>query len=371
MNAQEKKKKGWIILFYEKDKIRMELKEELFDLDFGCVYRFVGKGYSAKPEKKLLDTIKEYRESFGDMKLVNVETNDLDLEGCFAMRRVDVNMLEDYGVVVMTRVEDAPEDALDELLRCVLYDDLDETEVVYEYPKDIENEMRFSREDKTEGVIERLEDGSIVIYNSYARIGGLPSQDEWREGLPPQDALQDLKDDVRMAFLKYMNETGHAPSVEVLRSVIKEVSVPDIPLQWGKPSSLVMNEDLDFVLPEFDELVVKMPLLNKDLYILFLLHPEGIRLKELVDYKEQLLDIYEVLSPNSDTRRVQKAIDELVNPWSGSLVQKLSKIKRTILNVVGPLWAPQYAITGEKGGLYKIKLSREMVKLPKVFELEK
>lgn len=56
-------------------------------------------------------------------------------------------------------------------------------------------------------------------------------------------------------------------------------------------SRLVITKDHRIVLPDYNDIEVKMEPLVKAVYLLFLKHSEGILFKELTDYREELLDI--------------------------------------------------------------------------------
>jgi len=71
---------------------------------------------------------------------------------------------------------------------------------------------------------------------------------------------------------------------------------------------LMVTEDYRIVLCGEESLEVKMEPLLKAVYLLFLSHPEGIVLKYLPDYREELMALYLLLRPSGMTERVQKSI---------------------------------------------------------------
>ena len=106
---------------------------------------------------------------------------------------------------------------------------------------------------------------------------------------------------------------------------------------------------------------VKLDTQTKALYLLFLNHPEGIRLKELSNYKDELLDIYLKLSNRDNLPTLQKTIENLVDPFSEKMYVPLSRIKTAFINIMGPQAAQDYYVSGKKGSTYRIALDRSLV----------
>ncbi|MBQ8100467.1 MAG: hypothetical protein IJ169_04175 [Paludibacteraceae bacterium] len=112
------------------------------------------------------------------------------------------------------------------------------------------------------------------------------------------------------------------------------------------------------------ETEVEMPTLSKVVYLLFLRHPEGIRLKEIADYRDELRTLYLTLSPRSDAEAMHNSIADLTNPASGSLNQKLSRITAAFRRLLPTDMAQHYIITGPRGEARRIILDRSLVCLP-------
>ena len=79
--------------------------------------------------------------------------------------------------------------------------------------------------------------------------------------------------------------------------LLKAISVPvleqlRIEAARATLSPLVITEDYHFLLPEFGNKEVQLSPIHKALYLLFLNHPEGIEFKNLIDYREELLQLY-------------------------------------------------------------------------------
>lgn len=133
-------------------------------------------------------------------------------------------------------------------------------------------------------------------------------------------------------------------------------------------SPLVIDSDLHIRLTDYDNAEIRLHTLSKALYILFLCHPEGIRLIDIDRHRQELQDIYEVIMPQRDDDASTSIIDNVVNPLSGTLNQNISRIKRFFKTVImDDAVARQYYITGERGEAYGIALPRRLVTIPKVF----
>ena len=93
---------------------------------------------------------------------------------------------------------------------------------------------------------------------------------------------------------------------------------------------LVVNRDRKIIFPEYNEMELKMSAASRTLYIWFLLHPEGCRLKELSNHRADFIDIYEEVHPGSNY--VEECVDALLQP--DKLNQNLSRIKKMVRSII-------------------------------------
>ena len=138
----------------------------------------------------------------------------------------------------------------------------------------------------------------------------------------------------------------------------------------GQPGRVLVNGDMKVVLPEYDETEIKMPAMSRTLYILFLkLRKQGaggIVLKDIDQYRDDLLDIYSLVKPGADDERVTQSVDNLCSPYGDSLHQTISRINRCVKSVItDKKLASQYTITGRRGAEYGIALDPEFLELPR------
>jgi len=138
----------------------------------------------------------------------------------------------------------------------------------------------------------------------------------------------------------------------------------------GQPGRVIVNGDMKVVLPEYDEMEIAMPAMCRTLYILFMkLRKEGkkgILLRDIGDYRDELINIYGLVKPGANEDRVKTTVDNLCDPFSNTLNETLSRINRCIKNVVtNKEMAKPYCIKGRKGQCYSIALSPDDMELPR------
>ena len=106
-----------------------------------------------------------------------------------------------------------------------------------------------------------------------------------------------------------------------------------------------------------------MPLrpLVRALFILFLRHPEGIILKQREQYRQELEEIYSVISPTTDREDVTARIGRLVNLQDNSFSEKASVLNARLEALLPKGTAEDYKIQGYNGHPRKIPLNPLMV----------
>ena len=124
---------------------------------------------------------------------------------------------------------------------------------------------------------------------------------------------------------------------------------------------LVVTEDYKVVLADGANTEVKMEPLVKAVYLLFLLHPEGIVLKCLPDYRKELKTLYLMLRPYGMTDRVMHSIEDVTNPMMNSINEKCARIRKAFSCLLPRSVARYYAISGKRGEVKKIDLVRANV----------
>ena len=126
-------------------------------------------------------------------------------------------------------------------------------------------------------------------------------------------------------------------------------------------SRLVITKDHRILLPDYNDMEIKMEPLVKAVYFLFLKHPEGIVFKGLMDYRDELLDIYKKLKPLGLNKRTIQSIEDVTNPLLNSINEKCARIRSAFVNGFDEPLARNYFVTGERGEAKKITLPRDLV----------
>jgi len=129
-----------------------------------------------------------------------------------------------------------------------------------------------------------------------------------------------------------------------------------------KLSHLRITKRHEIILDDFDHQEVKMDTLTKAVFLLYLKHEEGIRYKDLCDYKNELESIYMSISGRSDLDAIKKSISDLTDSiMSNSINEKVSKARKAFRDIVDERIARFYFIDGEKGAAKRIALDRSLV----------
>ena len=131
-----------------------------------------------------------------------------------------------------------------------------------------------------------------------------------------------------------------------------------------KLSKLQITDDFRIFLQDYNNREVTFGALEKSLYFLFLLHPEGIRLKELDAYENQLMKIYKMVSNREDLRKMQSSIAEMVEPGSPLCQQKLARVRAAFRKWMNVDLEVEYTPNGKRGERYSVRLDRSLLSLP-------
>ena len=126
-------------------------------------------------------------------------------------------------------------------------------------------------------------------------------------------------------------------------------------------SRLVITKDYRLLLPDYNDMEIKMEPLVKAVYLLFLAHPEGILFKHLPDYREELTEIYVKLKPYGLSERVVQSIEDVTNPMLNSINEKCARIRGAFVGQFDDHMARHYYIDGPRGEAKKISLPRDLV----------
>ena len=126
-------------------------------------------------------------------------------------------------------------------------------------------------------------------------------------------------------------------------------------------SRLLVTNDYKILLPDYNNLEITMYPLPKAVYILFLRYPEGISFKNLIEYRNELLEIYKSISGREDIEAMEKSVDNVVNSSLNSINENCSRIREAFIIHFDDAIAKNYYITGGRAKPKKITLDRKLL----------
>lgn len=172
-----------------------------------------------------------------------------------------------------------------------------------------------------------------------------------RKFISQQDGenIEDLMEEVRDRIRK-LRQRG------IAEYLLEQLIHPD-----NRLSRMVITKDYRILLPDYNDMEIKMEPLAKAVYLLFLNHPEGILFKYLPDYRKELAEIYVKLRPVGLTDRALQSIEDVTNPLLNSINEKCARIRGAFLGEFDDYMAKHYYINGKRGEAKKISLPRDFV----------
>ncbi len=164
-----------------------------------------------------------------------------------------------------------------------------------------------------------------------------------------EENIDDLIEEIRERIVK-LRQRG------ISQSILEQLIHPD-----DRLSRLVITKDYRLLLPDYQDMEIKMEPLVKAVYLLFLKHPEGILFKRLPEYRQELTEIYVKLRPGGLTERALQSIEDVTNPLLNSINEKCARIRGAFVGQFDDHLARHYYIDGLRGETKKIALSRDLV----------
>lgn len=146
-----------------------------------------------------------------------------------------------------------------------------------------------------------------------------------------ENKLKELKDSGQLLFL-----------IPVLKDLLNKQSHT---IDFNSISKMEIDYQNKIQLPYFKK-EVELSHLTKSIYFLFLKHPEGINLKELGNYKKELLTIYNSISNQLDYDKMAKSIDDVINLETKAIYTHLSRIKSAFYKIMDASFAKYYIVSG-------------------------
>ncbi len=181
--------------------------------------------------------------------------------------------------------------------------------------------------------------GNYEVHNADDRFNSQISEEN------TDDLIEEVKE--RIAKLRQRG---------ISQYILEQLIHPD-----DRLSRLVITKDYRIVLPDYQNMEIKMEPIVKAVYLLFLNHPEGITFKSLPGYREELADIYTKLRPTGMSDRAMQSIEDVTNPLLNSINEKCARIRGAFVGEFDDYMAKYYYIDGKRGEVKKIALPRDLV----------
>lgn len=197
---------------------------------------------------------------------------------------------------------------------------------------------------------------------------------DWFFGKEAKEESEELKQKID----KYRQEGKYGALVEAIMYMLETIKEekPEIidkvrPLLEKRKlleskvvlSNVVIDKHCNIFLPGYGNMEVKMHALPKTVYLLFLRYPNGIRFKELYQYKAELLEIYNKVTNKYEKDEIERAIDDLVDMTKPSINQKCARIREAFRNIMDEHVAKYYYIDGINGEPKSIALPKELIEI--------
>lgn len=118
-------------------------------------------------------------------------------------------------------------------------------------------------------------------------------------------------------------------------------------------SIIQVDNEYNVILPYFNNMIVPLSHLTKAIYILFTRYPEGIDIKKLYNYKNELRNLYFEISHQENLDKMEQTISDLVELNSNVIYTHISRIKSAFYNLMDKFYADNYIVTSDYGSQIK------------------
>ncbi len=121
------------------------------------------------------------------------------------------------------------------------------------------------------------------------------------------------------------------------------------------PKLQIIPETGKLVFAELNDLEISLNPLEMAIYQFFLSKPEGVLLNSLMDYEDELFEFYVNATHEKNLTLLKTRIADLVHPLSNSASEKISRIKKKLIQFLGSELAEHFIIQGPNGHPKRIR----------------
>ena len=166
---------------------------------------------------------------------------------------------------------------------------------------------------------------------------------------------------------KDIEELQRDNGLNILHEILAEDTLKELYEGYSSPklSKLEIDSNFRILLTDYNMEIDMKRALCKVFYIFFLRHPEGIRLKEIADYRDELVFIYKSVSNRTDLGKMRKSVEAAIDIENRSLLfQYISRANKAFREKLSPRLAEQYVISSDRTNTSVIRLDRGLVTMP-------
>lgn len=147
--------------------------------------------------------------------------------------------------------------------------------------------------------------------------------------------------------------------VQKITSRLERLGVRHVRL---KPDKILIAKDMRILIPSRNNMEIHLQPLPKAIFLLYLLHPEGLAFKEIPSHTDELLRLYMKITPRTDRESIENSIRKMLEPGSNSLSVNCSRLAVALERYFEDPVLQDYLIKGGQGEPRHIALDRSFVK---------
>jgi len=173
--------------------------------------------------------------------------------------------------------------------------------------------------------------------------------------------------DICMDCMALLKETSvdvriFAQLIETMEGIRKYFLSIERSVFLNRPSSIrITGYTHRIFFTDYGNLELNLNPKQRAIFCFFLNHPEGVRLVELVDHRNEIGALYHRFSTFSSLEEIDESLNLLLDPMENNLNETLSRIRSVIKQTLGQRIAENYYIKGSRGEPYRIEIEPSLI----------